>query len=541
MTADPREIDAIQAAYRAASRDDFMLFVDGLTIPSATGPQLFADCMAPFQRETFAALAESIHAVRDGTAPPTRRWWIERTKKAGKDSDLAIVLLWLVAFATRPLLIQVCAAKEGQAAIIKRRAKDLITYNPWLGDLVSIQQGRIVGGLGEVKIETTHSGKVAHGDTPDLLILNELVHVDRWGVMEAHMNNADGVPRGVVIIATNAGIKGSPAWVWRENALAHHKGRRWCVKIWHRPAPWLDDEDVAEAKRRDPIGGEFDRLYWGRWISGMGDALTEGEIDAVFRDGLGPSGPLLGWLFLAALDMGISHDHSGLVVVGVNPAEQEIVGGVAKRIVRVFWLRGFVPSVPTADGKLEVDAGAVERECLRLHEEYGVEWFGYDPAAGGWAVAQRLRERGVPMREMTFSSANLTAMAQSLVQLVKGGRLECYEDPEGRLRRDLGKFSIEHKPPSGYKLTAVSDEHGHADVGTALVICLPTAIELLGGAGGLRPDDDVGWGMEEDLTEEEVEGMDDEMRGIYDVSGPPEGWRGKRRDGIMGRREMNPY
>lgn len=138
-------------------------------------------------------------------------------------------------------------------------------------------------------------------------------------------------------------------------------------------------------------------------------------------------------------------------------------------------------------------------------------------------MAQRLRKKNVPMREMTFASAAAqTDMAKAFVTVMKDGRLECYEDEEGRMRRDFGKFSIEHKPPSKYKLTAISDEHGHADVGVSLVICLPRAVEMLGGWLGLSPDDDVAVTDDSKLTDDEVEQMPSELRDIYDMDDEPE-------------------
>jgi hypothetical protein len=60
-----------------------------------------------------------------------------------------------------------------------------------------------------------------------------------------------------------------------------------------------------------------------------------------------------------------------------------------------------------------------------LQHGFGIEWFGYDPATGGSFMAQRLRRKGVPMREMTFaSSSNQTLMAVSFFTSVKSGRLE---------------------------------------------------------------------------------------------------------------------
>lgn len=513
------EEDNIRAAYRAGAADDFMLFVSGLVIPSASGPQRFGSCMEPFQTECFRSLAPSLRAVRDGYMPPWRRFWMERTKKASKDNDLACCLLWLMAFPIRPVLVQVCAADQKQAGIIKRRVVDLLYYNLWLDELVCVQQNRILGAgrLGETVIEATDATGGAHGETPDLLILNELVHVAKWPVMEAHMNNATGVPRGVVVVSTNAGFKGEKPEVWRKTALADKD--RWRVHIWDKRAPWVSAEDVAEAKRRDPIGAEYSRLWGGKWISGVGDAVTEEAIDACFRADGPLEGPEAGWIYFAGLDLGVSHDHAGIVVVGANEAEQRL---------RVAWLKGWRPSVPNNKGVLEVDSEAVEEACVTACELFRVWWFGYDPAAGGSFMAQRLRKRGLEMREMSFGATNLTLMATTFVQALSDRRLECYEDDEGRLRRDFGKFDITYKPPGRYKLEAVSDEYGHADVGTALVICLPEAVALLDGVQGLSSDDVLA--REDDgkpLSDEEVEDLPDELRGIYNAIGKE--WEGDRR------------
>lgn len=512
---DTARANAVDRLYQKISKDSFLAFARGLVIPSAHGPKLFELVMADFQREFFESVAPSLHAVRDGSMPGRRRFWLERTKKTSKDNDVAVCLLWLVAFAERPLLGQVCAANSDQASIIEDRAAALLHYNPWLREHVEIIQ-RVIRSQRlsreiRIQIEATSTAGAAQGPTPDILILNELVHVDRWEVMKAHMNNAAGVPRGVVIVATNAGIKGTPAEVWRNNALKQKD--QWTTHIWSRRAPWISEADMADAKRLDPIGAEYARLWLGRWVSGVGNAVDEGSIDNCFR----LPGPLVspetGWRYVAGLDLGVSHDHAGIAVLGVNEKEQKI---------REAWIRGYAPSVPNDKGVLEVDCDEVERMCYELFKTFHIEYFGYDPAAGGSFMAQRLRKRNVPMREMTFASTtNQTKMAVAFVTIVKDGKLECYEDPEGRLRRDFGKFNIVHKPPSRYKLEAISDEHGHADVGVALVIPLPHAVEMLGGSQRLLPEDVIAEGMDEDLTEEEVKEMPDELREIYELDDGP--------------------
>ncbi len=498
---------------RRRSRD-FLFFADDLVIPSADGPQRFGDCMVPYQREAFESLAPSLSALMRGEEPERRRFWVERVKKGGKDSDLAVVLLWLMSYCEHPLKCQVVACDGEQAGIVADRAVEIVHYNPWLNGVVEIVQ-REIRGRGTRKrtvwtrIEASDMKGGAHGQTPDLLVLNELTHSSTvWRAIEDHMANADGVPRGVVIVSTNAGVKGTKAEMWKRNAVAHPE--RWKMLVWSKPVPWWRKEDIEDARRRDPMGAEFARLWEGRWISGVGGAVEDALIDDCFRKGLAElTGPEEGWQYVAAFDLGVSHDHSGVVVLGANRVEQRM---------RVAKMRAWRPDAETG-GRMEVDLQAVEDFCHEVSNAFRLSWFGYDPAAGGSYMAQRLRRRGVAMQQMSFSTANKIVMANAFVQAVKDGKLECYED-EG-LRRDFGKFSIVPYASGGYKLEAVSDEHGHADVGTALVICLPRAVEMLGGWGMLQPDDDVAGApdaVDEDLTEEQVRDLPPELREIYDAS-----------------------
>lgn len=501
-----------QEQYEVASRDDFLLFLRGLVIPSAQGPRLFEDCMLdyeqrgvePFQRRFFVDVGPSLLAVCRGGVPLVRRFWMERTKKASKDSDLAVCLLWLMAFARRPLFCQVVAADQNQASIIKRRASDILFYNEWLQLLVRVQQNRLLSfnGLGVTEIEATDKAG-AHGETPALLILNELVHVSKWEVMETHLNNANGVPRGVVIVSTNAGYKGTKAEKWKENAIL--KKDRWSMHVWHFQSPWLNIDDVKDAKDTN-TPSEYARLWGGRWVSGKGDALTEDGIEGCFRLGMQPLiGPEPGWNYIAGLDLGVSHDHAGMVVVGVNRQEQRI---------RVALLRDWKPSMKNDEGALEVNIEEVEKTCVEASKLFSIAWFGYDPAAGGSFSAQRLRASGVKMSKMAFTGQSLNAMATAFMQVIGAGKLECFESEQ--LRRDLGKFHIVAKKPEGYRLKAVSDEHGHADVGTALTICLPKALEMIGGLNAGLGEFVAMNKNDEKLTEDEVRGMDLFLRDIWE-------------------------
>jgi len=468
--------------YEEEGQKHFFTFARCLVIPSASGPMGLEEAMLdyenrgvePFQRDFFRDVAPSLEVVRIGGMPPCRRFWMERTKKGSKDNDLAICILWLMSFPKRPVFCQIVAADQEQAGIVKRRAEEILYYNEWLRPFVRILRNKIVStnGLAETVIEASDKAS-AHGETPALLVLNELVHVAKWEVMQAHYNNALGVPRGVVIVSTNAGYKGTKAEKWKNNALS--KKGMWHVHVWDKKAPWLNDEDVREAKDVN-TRSEFIRLF-GRegggdnWVSGKGDALTEEEINFVFRGNLQPlTEPEEGWIYVAGLDLGISKDHAGFAVVGVNKKEKRI---------RVVLSRDWKPTKPNEEGKKQVDIAVVKDVIESVYKTFSVVWFGYDPAAGGSFLAQDMRLRGVRMREMRFEGVSLNEMALAFTKEVKSGKLESFEHEA--LRRDFGKFHIVANAMQQYRLKAKSDEHGHADVGTALVICLPKAIELVGG------------------------------------------------------------
>ncbi len=493
----------VEEAFQARCRDSMMTFVRGLIIPSAYGPQLFEHCMARHQRVFFEDIEPSMIALQQGTMPPNRRWWMERTKKGAKDSDLAAICLWLLAFAVRPLQIQAGAADRDQAGIVKKRMTDLMWLNSWASQHVIAVQWNVRNRKANSAYMDIAASDVAgsHGETPDLLILNELSHVTKWEFLENLMDNADGVPQGVQILATNAGMKGSKAEVLRKNAL---KSKAWVTHLLSKPAPWHSKADLEETRKRSTTRGRFRRLWYGEWQGAGGDAVDASDIDRCFQYAIGPlTAPEPGWDYIGGLDLGVSNDHSGLIVLGVH---------VPRQLIRVAYLQAWEPSPETG----EIDLQAVQDACLAVNRLFRMRWFGYDPYQAV-LMAQQLRAKRVPMQEVSFVGKNLNVMATVFVDVLRSGQLQAYDDLEGRLRRDMGKFNIQEKS-YGLKLEAVGDETGHADVGTALVIALPRAADMLKGRpDALGPDDVL---ADDDLTplsEAEVAAMPDELRELYDM------------------------
>jgi hypothetical protein len=435
-----------------------LAFIEALIIPSASGPQRFGDVMADFQRDWFATVAPSLLAVAYGHKPPITRFWCERTKGASKDSDIACCLLWLLAFTTVPLDCQVGAADRDQAAELRKAATDIIYLNPWLGPRIEAQTWRLVCEATASACDIIASDVAgSHGARPDVVLLNELSHVTKETFAQNLLDNASKKPRGLVIIATNAGFTSTWQADWRQMAS---ESRRWHFHTQSEPAPWLGDEELEEAERRNSRS-RFRRLFWGEWVSQLGDALDAADIEACVVKSLGPmrATRTKGWFYIGGLDIGIKQDHSAFVVVA---------GRYDSQSLRLAYVENWAPSPRTG----QVDLTRVERTILEMHERYELSTLAYDPYQAG-LMAQRLSRRGLDVTEVPFVGKHLNEMASTLLDVFRSRRIRLYR--HDKLIDDLGKLSIVEKS-YGYRLEAARTQDGHADTATALSIALPLAV-----------------------------------------------------------------
>ena len=439
---------------------DPMAFFDALVIPSARGTQRLGDCIADFQRERFEGLIPALISIAKGEKPAIGRHWWEATKGASKDSDLAVCLLWLLAFTKRPLTCQVGAADRDQAGEMQKAAKDILRLNEWLAQRVEIQSWKVfcraTGSECEI-IAADVAG--SHGARPDVLILNELSHVQKQEFAENLFDNAAKVPHGLAVIATNSGFVGTWQETWRKIA---ETSDRWKMHTYSRPSPWLDDAEIAEAERRNSHS-RFMRLWWGIWASSAGDALDEADIAAAIKPDLAPMiGPAQDYFSVAGLDLGIKHDHSALVVLAGNHRTLQI---------RLAFAQSWKPDPATG----KVNLIAVERAVLEASKRFGIKRVGYDPHQAA-LMAQRLELQRVPMHEVCFTGANLNLMASTMLDVFRSRRIELYNHPA--IIADLSRLTIEERS-YGYRLSAISNESGHADLAVALSIALPLTVDRL--------------------------------------------------------------
>lgn len=417
---------------------------------------------APFQVERFALLAPALLALASGTKPPVARFWFEATKGCSKDTDLIIGLLWLLAFSPRRVHAQVGAADFEQAADALKVADSLLRLQPWLAKRLKIDRSKLhCPGTGSQADFIPADVAGSHGSRPDLLVLNELSHVTKEEFAQNMADNAAKMPNGVMVIATNAGHTGTWQYSWRD--IAYSNRNRWAIHQWSKPSPWLDPAEVAEAKLRN-TATRFNRLFYGIWSPNSGDALDPAAIDECTtlpgqmykRPHPSPDN----WQFVAGLDLGISHDHSALVVLGIKQGDPTI------------HLAEVMSWAPPKGG--QVDLAAVECGVRDVHRRYRLRTLLFDPFQAVM-LAQSLSRQHIVVEPMEFVGKNLNLMANTLIDVFNTRSIALY--PDAQLIRDLGRLTIVEKS-YGYKLESTRDADGHADRATALAICLPAAVEI---------------------------------------------------------------
>jgi hypothetical protein len=420
-----------------------------LQIPTGRGPARLAGVMAPFQARDFAALDPAFLALARGEKPDRGRFWLERTKGGSKDTDCAVMLLWLLAFGRRPLACQVGAVDQTQAAEVRKAAQDLLRLNGWLADAVQIQSWALLNPRTEARCEIVASDVASsHGARPDLLVLNELSHLTKQDFALNLLDNASKVPSGVVVIASNAGFQPSWQFTMREEARA---SRRWYFSHVTEPAPWLDPAEVDEARRRGS-NNRFRRLWGGEWVPRSGD-LLDGETIRAALTLRGPPQPEPGMVFFGGIDLSVSKHHTAVCVVGRDRSRR-------LRLMRLYsW-------EPVAG--LKVDLRDVREAVLDADALFRPLW-----VADGYQMqlmAQDLRIGGVRIELDSGGAAGQKERASAVLETFNSRLIDLWDD--AKLVGDLASLALV-EGESGCRLQAPETRAGgHADRAMALAYAL---------------------------------------------------------------------
>jgi hypothetical protein len=462
----------------AAFRNDVLVDVDG-------NVRRFGEVQDDWQRDDFAAIdAGMMRCNGQGDDPnAVMRAYLERPRGHSKTTDLAIMCVWILAFATRPVKGYAFAADKDQAALLKDAMFVIVRLNPWLGKIIEIQKNLVLNIAG--KSHPGHGARLeiftsdvasSYGILPDFIICDELTHWEGDGSLwHSIISSAAKRSNCFLAVIANAGFIDSWQWAVRESARLDDT---WYFHRLDGPqASWMTPERLAEQERMLPRIA-YSRLWLNQWSSGGGDALTSEVIDAAFIDGLQPMySPEPGYYYLAGVDLGLVRDFASVVLLAV-PSDGRV--GKIRLAQHKLWK-------PIAGQKINLLE--VEQYLLELDRIFRLEFCVYDP----WQCEHLMQSLEADTgrrrrnqrhfftqpwaREIPPTAANLRQQATLTIESFNDRRLQLFDcEP---LRRDLHKLRVEEtQSGNSFRLVSPRDGDGHGDSFSAFVLSLVVAQEL---------------------------------------------------------------
>jgi len=174
------------------------------------------------------------------------------------------------------------------------------------------------------------------------------------------------------------------------------------------PAPWITDESLLLAARREPES-VFRRFYLNQWVLGADAAIQPAAWDACADPTVRPDGKPaaprhipLGSDIWVGVDLGEKRDHSAVFAVSSRPNGRLRAKGVV-----------FDPGHENVSSLLPM----VEAELRRLAETYVLRKVFYDK----WQMkdlANRLASEGMPMEEFPQNDSHMVPACSSLFDLI---------------------------------------------------------------------------------------------------------------------------
>jgi phage terminase large subunit-like protein len=220
----------------------------------------------------------------------------------------------------------------------------------------------------------------------------------------------------------------------------------------HDPiAPWQTDAWLDDMLRSLPAN-QYLRMIENRFVTSEASYIEMSAWDACVDPHIGHHADDPSMSIWVAVDASIKHDSTAIVATTLDHKAQQ---------VKLVTHRIFQPS---PDQPLDFEA-TIERTVLDLHKRFYVHKVLFDPYQMQ-ATAQRLARAGLQVEEFPQSSANLTAAAQNLFDLIQDQRLVVYSD-EG-LRLAVSR-AIAIETPRGWRIAKDKQSH-KIDVVVALAM-----------------------------------------------------------------------
>lgn len=455
-----------------------------------------SEVIEPWQEADFAKLDSGLLAVIGAkVVNPTLRFWGERARGHSKSSDLAIAVTYLMFASTKPLSGILAACDAEQAAIVKESVSRLIAANPWLKDFVTVQATSIVNEhTGSVCKVISGDAPSSYGALPSFVIYDELAHTAKRDLFDSLLSASAKKERCLFAVITNAGFQDS--WVWTIREAIRNDPAWYFSRLDGPTAKWITPDRLAEQRRLLPDIA-YRRLWLNVWSGGSGDALHPDDLTAALTQAEPMRGDELGYAFVAGLDIGISHDASALVTLGVHVGHTETIAAPkaklsgtlaalvdaglmdvkrreAQRVhhpgtgrVRLAAVEIWQPR----DGN-RVDLTEVEAAIVAINERFGLSCVACDPWQSELMV-QRLQRRGLPVYLLQQTGINLQAQASAVLDGFRERIIDLY--PCDQLLADLRGLQVAERhygfrlvSPRATRTDTHATAHGDSATGFSL-------------------------------------------------------------------------
>lgn len=418
----------------------------------------WSEVAAPFQWD-------DARAVLDPAPDDPRQHFLTRPRGGSKTTDLAGVCLAALLVQLPPASRTYWVASDRDQGRIGVDALAGLVARSGLVSAVRVDQWRAtVSRSGSTLEVLAADAPGAHGLQSVFTVVDEAT---QWpgdaahrGVWEALTSGSGKMPGArFVTIST----PGDPAG-WMAKVYRHvERSSMWRTNPVRGPLPWVDPA-FLEDQRGLLTDSAFARLHLGVWSESESRLVGVEDLRRAVRLD-GPQGYVPGHRYYLGLDVGVTNDRC---VVAVCHAESEADG--RRRVVLDFMRRW------SGSRRHPVDLTEVEETVAALSAAYARQGRAKVRADPWQAIglAQRLRSRGVPVEEWSFTAQRYATMAQTLFTLLRDGLLWLPDDE--MLLDELATVRLKETGSTG--LLRVDHESGaHDDQVVALAFAATACLE----------------------------------------------------------------
>jgi phage terminase large subunit-like protein len=427
-----------------SQRDAAYAVLSGLRLESGHS---WGATAAPFQKANAMAILD--------VDSPVRQHWLTLPRGARKSTDLAGILLAILATQAPPLArCYVGASDEDQAAELIDAARGLVHRTDELRDVFEVRELVIANRLTGASVTALPMDASAMGLRAYMIVLDEITNWPEtkrakrfWGVLTS---GARKLAECRLVVITNAGTPEHWAAARRSVAL---KSPHWRVSEVPGPLEWLTAADLEVLKENSETPSEFDRLHLNLWVSAEDRLASMDDILACTALPESPSRmpapPRPGPAYAVGVDLGTVKDRTAVVVAHLVDDRKIVLDDL-----RVWTPR---PGAP-------VPHDEVEQHIAAVAEEYSAV-VSFDPSEAR-GMMQRLTAVGVRVEQFVFSQASTGKLALTLFNALRDHEIALPRDDA--LIEELATVRLLHPGPGLWRIDHDSSRHDDRVIAVAL-------------------------------------------------------------------------